>query len=202
MKKIITISRQFGAGAGEIGQDIARILGYEYYDKEIILRSARETNLNVSALNKWDERVAVNIGFAQSLFDFYNRSLDEKLFEAQSQVIKQIAEKGNCVIVGRNANSILKYFDSTLHVLLTADEEWRIERMLKIYPDTTRKQMTTQLHNIDKQRAKYCSYYTKTEFGHAENYDVCLNTGRLGIEQTKDTILSMACESLSLIKKK
>lgn len=202
MKKIITISRQFGAGAGEIGQAIARILGYEYYDKEIILRSARETNLNVSALNKWDERVAVNIGFAQSLFDFYNRSLDEKLFEAQSQVIKQIAEKGNCVIVGRNANSILKYFDSTLHVLLTADEEWRIDRMLKIYPDTTRKQMTTQLHNIDKQRAKYCSYYTKTEFGHAENYDVCLNTGRLGIEQTKDTILSMACESLSLIKKK
>lgn len=202
MKKIITISRQFGAGAGEIGQAIARILGYEYYDKEIILRSARETNLNVSALNKWDERVAVNIGFAQSLFDFYNRSLDEKLFEAQSQVIKQIAEKGNCVIVGRNANSILKYFDSTLHVLLTADEEWRIDRMLKIYPDTTRKQMTTQLHNIDKQRAKYCSYYTKTEFGHAENYDICLNTGRLGIEQTKDTILSMACESLSLIKKK
>lgn len=192
MKKIITISREFGAGAGEIGKDLADELGYEYYDKELILQAARNSNLDVWQIEKWDERVAVNIGFAQSLFDFYNRSLDEKLFAAQSDIIKKIAEKGNCVIVGRNANTILKYFDNALHVFISADSEWRLQRMLTKYPETTQKQMATQLSNIDKQRRKYCSYYTHTEFGNSAYYDLCVNTSRLGLEKAKELIIEAA----------
>ena len=93
MKKIITISREFGAGGGEIGKEVARRLGYEYYDKAIILRAAKEANIDVESGFRWDESVPVNFGFAQSLFDFYNKPLNEKLFEAQKQVIRKIGEK-------------------------------------------------------------------------------------------------------------
>ena len=111
MKKIITISREFGAGGGEIGRKVAERLGYHYYDKELILRSADTSKVDVESMRRWDEKVPANFGFAQSLFNFYNKPLNETLFEAQTKVIREIGEKGNCVIVGRNANTILKEFD-------------------------------------------------------------------------------------------
>ena len=104
MKKIITISREFGAGGGEIGRKVAERLGYHYYDKELILRSADTSKVDVESMRRWDEKVPANFGFAQSLFNFYNKPLNETLFEAQTKVIREIGEKGNCVIVGRNAN--------------------------------------------------------------------------------------------------
>lgn len=192
MKKVITISREFGAGAGEIGKAVAAQLGYEYYDKNIIFKAADEYGIDLESISKWDEKKAVNFGFAQSLFDFYNRPLDEKIFEAQTAVIKKIAEKGSCVIVGRNANAILKHFDSTLHVFFCADTDFRLKRMLEQYPDVTEKKMLEQIANIDKKRKKYCTYYTNTDFGAAKNYDICLNTSKLGLEKCKDIILSMA----------
>ena len=108
MKKIITISREFGAGGGEIGRRLADSLGYDYYDKELILMAAAQADIDVSSLIEWDEKVPVNFGFTQSLFNFYNKPLSEKIFQAQKQVIRKIGEKGHCVIVGRNANAILK----------------------------------------------------------------------------------------------
>ena len=99
MKKIITISREFGAGGGEIGRKVAERLGYHYYDKELILRSAATSNVDVESMRRWDEKVPANFGFAQSLFNFYNKPLNETLFEAQTKVIREIGEKGNCVIV-------------------------------------------------------------------------------------------------------
>lgn len=100
MKKIITISREFGAYGGTIGLAVAERLGYEFYNKEIILRAAQHSNIDVESLQKWDEKVPMNFGFAQSLFDFYNKPLNEKLFSAQKKVIRDIGEKGRCVIVG------------------------------------------------------------------------------------------------------
>ncbi|MCR5221762.1 MAG: cytidylate kinase-like family protein [Lachnospiraceae bacterium] len=194
MKKIITISREYGAGGGEIGKKLAEELGFEYYDKSIILNVAKEANIDVEHADKWDEMVPANFGFAQSLFDFYNRPLSEKLFDAQSKVIKRIGESGNCVIVGRNANSILKEYDHTLHVFLHANRKWRIRRMQEQVEGTTPEKLAEQVENIDKKRKKYCSYYTNTEFGSAEYYDVCLDTGRLGIEQCVKILLEMARE--------
>lgn len=192
MKKIITISREFGAGGGEVGRAVAKNLHYEFYDKEIILRAARESNVDVKSLLKWDEKVPMDFGFAQSLFDFYNKPLSEKLFNAQQQVIKEIAEKGNCVIVGRNANTILKEFDYGLHVFIHADFNWRLERLKKKMPDATESKISEQIHIIDKARKKYCSYYTSTEFGHADYYDICLNTSNLGIDTCVDLICNLA----------
>ena len=79
MKRIITISREFGAGGGSIGSAVAKKLGFEYYDKEIILKAAGKSNMDIDRVMKWDEKVPSNFGFAQSLFDFYNRPQGEKL---------------------------------------------------------------------------------------------------------------------------
>lgn len=192
MKKIITISREFGAGGGEIGRKIAEALNYEYYDKEIILQAARESNVDVESMLKWDEKVPMNFGFAQSLFDFYNKPLSEKLFEVQQQVIKEIGEKGNCVIVGRNANTILKEYDYGLHVFIHADPYWRLERMKKKMPDASEAKISEEIRAIDKIRKKYCFYYTNTEFGVADYYDICLSTSKLGVNTCVDIICNLA----------
>ncbi len=195
MKKIITISREYGAAGGLIGKELARELGYEYYDKSLILNVAREAGVPVENVNRWDEVVPANFGFAQSLFEFYNRPLSEKLFEAQSKVIHEIGEKGNCVIVGRNANSILKEFDNTLHVFLCANVRWRANRMMEQVEGITADKMLDEVMAIDKKRRKYCSYYTNTEFGDAKYYDICLDTGRLGIENCTKILLDLARNS-------
>ncbi len=192
MQKIITISREFGAGGGEIGRKVAQALNYEYYDKDLIFQAARESNVDVESLLKWDETVPMNFGFAQSLFDFYNKPLSEKLFHAQTEVIRTIGEKGNCVIVGRNANSILKEFDHALHVFIHANSYWRQERMKGLMPNTKEAKIIEQIRAIDKKRRKYCTYHTKTEFGAAAYYDISFNTSKLGIDTCVDIICDLA----------
>ncbi|WP_069998081.1 cytidylate kinase-like family protein [Cellulosilyticum sp. I15G10I2] len=192
MRKVITISREFGAGGGEIGNKVAKALNYEYYDKELILKTARESNVDVESLLKWDEKVPMNFGFSQSLFDFYNKPLSEKLFDAQQQIIKIVAEKGNCVIVGRNANTILKEYDHALHVFVHADPYWRLKRMANKMPDAAEAKVSEQIRTIDKMRRKYCTYYTHTEFGVADYYDISFNTSKLGIDVCVEIICSLA----------
>lgn len=192
MKKIITISREFGAGGSAIGMEVANRLGYEFYDKAIILKAAKESNLDVERILKWDEKVPTNFGFAQSLFDFYNKPLNEKLFEIQKEVIRKIGEKGNCVIVGRNANTILKEFDNCLHVFVHANPYWRMQHMKEKMPDASEAKISEQIRAIDKARRKYCAYYTNTEFGVADYYDISLNASTLGIEACVDTICNLA----------
>lgn len=192
MKKIITISREFGAGAGEIGLRLAQELGYDYYDKELILMAAKKSNLDTQSLIEWDEKVPFNFGFTQSLFDFYNRPLSDKIFDIQKQVLREIAEKGKCVIVGRNANHILKEFDSCLHVFIHADLQWRLERMKDKMDTTTDAQTAEKIKEVDKARRKYCSFYTKTEFGDTRQYDITLNSSRLGLEKCFQTIRNLS----------
>ncbi len=194
MKKIITISREFGAGGGEIGRKVAKALNYDYYDKEMIIEAARESNIDVESMLRWDEKVPMNFGFAQSLFDFYNKPLSEKLFDALQQIIKEIGEKGNCVIVGRNANTILKEFDNGLHVFVHADPYWRLDRMKSKMPDTSEAKLSEQIRLIDKMRKRYCQYYTNTEFGVADYYDISMNTSKLSIDTCVDIICNLAKE--------
>ena len=194
MKTIITISREYGAGGSTIGRMVEERLGYEYLDKALILDTASEAQVPVNSVMKMDEIVPVNFGFAQSLFDFYNRPLNEKLFAAQSKVMKRFAEKGRCIIVGRNANSILGEFDNSLHVFICGSMQSRIERMLdkEMYKGTPEAKMRDIIEVVDKRRRKYCEYYTKTVFGDARYYDICLDSSRLGVEACADTICALA----------
>ena len=193
MKNIITISRQFGAGGSTIGQAVAERLGYYYCDKDMIVRAALESgNLTPEEIRYYDERVPKEFGFGQSLFDFYNKPLDERLFMAQREAIRKLAEKGNCVIVGRNANIVLKEYDRTLHVFVSATEHFRVNRMKEKMPELTEEKVLDRVHTVDKVRKKYCKHYTHTEFGNAQFYDLCVKSSTLGIEQCVDIICETA----------
>ncbi len=193
MKNIITISRQFGAGGSTIGQAVADKLGFYYCDKDMILNAAIESGtLSPEEVRYYDERVPRQFGFGQSLFDFYNKPLDERLFNAQKEAIKKVAEKGNCVIVGRNANIVLKEFDKTLHVFISGAERTRLKRMCEKMPGTPEEKVLEHMRSVDKTRNKYCKYYTNTEFGNAQFYDLCLKSSSLGFDKCIDLICDAA----------
>ena len=193
MKKIITISREFGAGGGQIGQAVAKKLGYYYLDKDMIIRSAMEaSNLSPEEFRMYDEKVPHDFGFGQSLFDFYNKPLNERLFAAQRSAILKAGEKGNCVIVGRNANVILKEFDYSLHVFVAASQYFRLQNLKDKMPDYSEEKILEEMKAVDKARRKYCAYYTNTEFGTADYYDLCLKSSTLGIDACVDIICNLA----------
>lgn len=196
MKKIITISREFGAGGGQIGKAVAERLGYYYLDKDMIIRSAMESsNLTASDFRMYDEKVPFDFGFGQSLFDFYNKPLNERLFAAQREAIIKAGEKGNCVIVGRNANVVLKEFDHSLHVFVSASQYFRLQNLKSKMPDYSEGKILEEMKSVDKTRRKYCTYYTNTEFGHADYYDLTLKSSTLGIDTCVDIICRIAEEN-------
>lgn len=195
MRKIITIGREFGAGGGEIGKRVAKALGIEYYDKDIILKTAVSgKNLDPEQVRRWDERVPKNFGFAQSLFDFYNKPLEEELWQAQRDAIRELANKESCVIVGRNGDYILKEFDHCLNVFIHAGFDWRVRRMTKLMEQVPPEQVASDVRSVDKARKRYCEYYTKCTYGDARNFDLTLNTEKLGLDRAEELILAAALE--------
>ncbi len=194
MKKIVTISREFGAGGGTIGYRLSQETGLEYYDKELILMRAGKGNVDLYSLIKWDESVLINFGFTQSLFDFYSRPLSERIFEAQKETIQEVGEKGNCIIVGRNANMILKEYDKSLHVFIHANIDFRLKRMKKEMPDLSDAQILDRIRKVDRQRKKYCTYHTQTVFGDSRYYDICLDSSRFGIDRCVEILKGLILE--------
>ena len=193
MKKIITISREFGAGGSTIGKKVAEILGYEYYDKSIILQAASEKNIDISKVLKSDEEAPFLTGFTQSLFDFYNKPINDQIFESQKEVIRKFGEHGHCVIVGRNANQILQEFDDSLHVFIHADPWWRVEYLKNNrMQDVSEEKIMRDLVRVDRKRCKYCTYYTNTEFGDSRYYDLCLNSGKIGLDECAKLIVELS----------
>lgn len=193
MVRVITIAREFGAGGGEIGRRVAKELGMQYYDKDLILRTAlANPKLDPEQVRKWDERVPSTFGFAQSLFDFYNRPLDEEIWQAQRDAIREMANKENCVIVGRNSEYILKEFDHSLHIFAHAGFAWRVRRMVERTPGVTYAQMEADARQADKARKKSCEHYTGMIYGDCRNYDLTLNTEKLGIDMAVKLVLEAA----------
>ncbi len=193
MNKIITISREFGAGGGEIGRRVAEELGYEFYDKSIILQAATEIDMDVAKVLEHDEKLPALSGFSQALFDFYSTPVNEQVFEAQKEVIREFGEHGRCVIVGRNANQILREFDNSLHVFIHANPYWRVERLkAEKMKDVPEYKIMQEMAKVDKMRRKYCSYYTNTEFGDSRYYDICLSTSKIGIDEAVKIIVDLS----------
>ena len=192
MKKIITINRKFGAAGGKIGRLVAERLGFDYIDHELVENAAMKANLTLNQSSDLDEKVPHEYGFAQSLFRVYRTTLEDRFMEAQKKVIEQFGNHGKCVIVGRNADAILHEYDGTLHVFIYGAETWRLEYIKTLYPDLSYNELKSLLHDVDKGRIKYCSYYTQREFGLAENYDLCLCSSSLGIKKCVDIICNIA----------
>lgn len=184
MKRIITIGREFGAGGRELGRRLAQDLGIAFYDRDIILRTAKaSSHLTPELVRQWDEKVPMEFGFTQSLFNFYSRPLSEELWNAQVRAIRGIADKESCVIVGRNADYILKEYDHCLRVFVHADRSWRLLRLRKQMPDVSLSVLESEMDTADRARRTYCEKMTGRSYGDCRNYDLTLCVSSLGMEK-------------------
>lgn len=196
MKRIITIGREFGAGGGTLGRRLAKELGIEYYDRDIILATAKASaRLTPEQVRQWDERVPKEFGFTQSLFNFYSKPLGEELWNAQVHAIRELAAKESCVIVGRNADYILKEYDHCLRVFVHADRSWRLLLMRQEMPDTPWNVLESDMDTADRARRAYCEKMTGRTYGDSRNYDLTLCTSTLGLEKAYQ-LLKQAAEMI------
>ncbi len=195
-KKIVTISRQYGSGGRYIGENLAKAMGVPCYDEKLIDMVAKESGFAQSFVAEKGERmtgsllfnIASSLSFANNVFSTNNGvTLQDEIYFTQNRIIKELADKGPCVIVGRCADYILREREDCLNVFIYADEESKIERAEK-YFNITREEAPAVLKKKDKARANHYKYYTDQEWGMASNYDLCLNSGLIGIEGCVKTI--------------
>ena len=189
-KKIVTISRQYGSGGRYIGENLAKAMGVPCYDEKLIDMVAKESGFAQSFVAEKGERmtgsllfnIASSLSFANNGFSTNNGvTLQDEIYFTQNRIIKELADKGPCVIVGRCADYILREREDCLNVFIFADNESKIERAEK-YFNITREEAPAVLKKKDKARANHYKYYTDQEWGMASNYDLCLNSGLIGIE--------------------
>ena len=195
-KKIITISREFGSGGRTIGRAVAEQLGIPFYDKELVDHVALESGFSPKYIEEHGEhspgKSLFSYAFApQGVSGIMNGlSTADFLWNVQCSVILQLAEKGPCVIVGRNADYILKDREDTIHAFIHADLEYRAERIVRLYGESEKSPMA-RLNEKDKRRRNNYQHYTGRNWGQCQNYDVCLNSSTLGEEACVQIIVDM-----------
>lgn len=188
VKRIITISREFGSGGRTIARRVAEELGIPFYDKEIVDQIALESGFAPNFIEEHGEhapgKTRLSYAFApQGVPGIMNGlSTADFLWNIQCGVILQLAEKGPCVIVGRNADYILKDRPDVLDVYIHADTEFKAERIVRLYGESE-KSPAQRLAEKDKRRRVNYEHYTGRTWGAAQNYEMCLCSSMLGIEQ-------------------
>lgn len=197
-KKIITISRAFGSGGHTIGKEVAQRLGIPCYDKELVDAVAKESGFHVDFIKEAGEYAPVtssflfNIAVSPNPMSMMNTmSMADQLFVCQTNVIRSLADKGPCVIVGRCADYILRDREDCLHVFIHADMEHRAERIVRLYGET-KQTPEKRLNDKDSKRRVYYKHYTNRNWGEAQNYHVSLNSGLIGVEKCVDIIVDIA----------
>ncbi|MBQ6948171.1 MAG: cytidylate kinase-like family protein [Firmicutes bacterium] len=181
--KMITISRQFGSGGRTIGKEIAAKLGIPCYDQELISMMAEESGFSVEQVKELDEKEVRKKLFTTRAERALNSSyLQSALWNAQEKVIRQLAEQGPCVIVGRCADRILKDRDDVLRVFIHADDDYRAKRIVEVYGEKEGADPLDRILEKDKLREGYYERYTHDQWGDAKNFHIALNSGALGID--------------------
>ena len=186
MKNIITISREFGSGGRSIGRAVAEKLGYAFYDGELVKEVAQRSGFSPEFIEESGEYANARSSLLFSLATANQRMVDslsvyDKLYIEQSMVIEELARKGNCVIVGRCADYILRNEADCLTAFIHADMEKRGQRIVEIYGERE-ESPEKRLRDKDKRRAAYYQVYTDMTWGDARHYHVALDSGVLGIE--------------------
>lgn len=194
MYKIITIARQHGSGGREIGRRVAEELGIPFYDKEIIERAANESSISKGILENSDigDVGSLLYKISESLASEvrHDLSMDDKVYLAQRAAILGIATKGSCVIVGRGACEVLKDKFKVLRVFVYADIETRMKRVVEQYGEPNIN-VEKRIRQIDKKRRAYYQFYEKKENFWTEHFDLCINSGKMGI----DKAVQLICEA-------
>lgn len=190
MNKVITISRQYGSGGRFVGQKLAEAFGIPFYDNEIINLAAKESGFAVKAFERAEEKatnsflysIAMGVGaYSNQDFGYASLSIDDRIFLAQSSVIRKVAEEGSCVIVGRCADYVLKERDDVVNIFICANIDDRIRRAVEEYNIPKEKAAETILRQ-DKRRANYYNFHANEKWGNVNNYDLSIRTDFGGID--------------------
>lgn len=199
-KVVITIARQYGSGGRTIGEMLAEDLKVHYYDKELLKLASEDSGINEKLFVNADEKVKMNNLF-KIVKNVYTGQLippesddfvsDNNLFNYQAKIIKQLAEEEteSCVIIGRCADFVLKDYDNVLSVFIHAPREYCMEQAAKKH-SMPLKELEKFVAKTDKRRAEYYKYYTGREWTDARNYDLCLNSSKLGFARCVEEIKS------------
>lgn len=210
MKKIITISREYGSGGRLIGKLVAETLGYDFYDKEIIDMAAQESGLSPDFIKKTEQNLSSGFLYNLLLGSSYSGTangaasingtqmlpLADQVFNAERKVILDLAKKESCVIVGRCADYILKASDeidskSLLNVFIYGNLEEKLKRIEDLYKEPEQAAKKT-IQQIDKRRANHYNTFTEATWGDRKNYDIMINSSTAGIEETARIISEIA----------
>ena len=189
-KRIITISRECGSGGRFIGEEVAKKLGITYYDKNIISQIAEKSGLSPEYVQENAELSPKRGLFAYAFAgrDITGKSVEDLVHEAQRKVILDLAEKEPCVIIGRNADYILKDRDDVLNVFIHGDMPEKIKRITRLYK-VNEQEAVKMMADTDKRRGTNYSFYTDQKWGKASNYTLCLNSSQLGYDRCEKIII-------------
>ena len=192
---VITISREFGSGGREIGKLLAEKLGVSYYDSDLIRLVAQKSGYTPEYVEKNEQSLKNPV--LHDFFAWYSGPLEQselpkvdQLFRKEAEVIQELAAKESCIIVGRLANFILKDVPSAYHVFIGADkqaEAARVSERDNISPEAA----AAKVKKVNQERANHCKYFSKTEWGNAKNYDLCIHSDDFGVEGTAEIIHSL-----------
>ena len=189
-KRIITISREFGSGGRFIGEEVAKKLGIVYYDKNIIGQIAEKSGLSPEYIQENAELSPKKglFAYAFSGRDITGKSVEDMVYEVQRNIILELAEKEPCVIIGRNADYILKDRDDVLNVFIHGDMPEKIKRITGLY-NVKEKEAVKTMADTDKRRRTNYNFYTDQNWGKASNYTLCLNSSQLGYDRCEMVIM-------------
>ena len=189
-KRIITISREFGSGGRFIGEKVAKKLGITYYDKNIISEIAEKSGLSPEYIQESAELSPKKGLFAYAFAgrDITGKSVEDMVYEAQRKVILELAEKESCVIIGRNADFILRDWNDVLNVIINGDMPEKIQRIMDLH-NVEEKEAVKMMADIDKRRMTNYNFYTDQKWGKASNYTLCLNSSQLGYDRCEAIIM-------------
>lgn len=199
MNTVITIGREFGSGGRELGRRLAEELGFDYYDKEIVKEIARKTAFSEQYIHQVVEKnphdlFPITIGHSFSYVDSYALQQRLSIFTEQENVIKEMAEKSNCVIVGRCADYILREV-KPFRIFVYADMKSKLTRCKKANEQETMnltdKKIIKKIKKIDKQRKAYYEFFTGYSWGNKLNYDLCVNTSLIDIKEFAKNLADM-----------
>ena len=189
-KRIITISREFGSGGRFIGEEVAKKLGIAYYDKNIINEIAEKSGLSPEYIQE-NAELSPKKGLFSYAFagrDITGKSVEDMVYEAQRKVILDLAQKEPCVIIGRNADYILRDRDDVLNVFIHGNMPEKIQRITRLY-NVDEQEAVKMIEDTDKRRRANYNFYTEQSWGKASNYTLSLNSSQLGYDRCEKIII-------------
>lgn len=192
---VITIGRQFGSGGREVALKLAEKLGIKCYDRELIDLAVEKKGMSKDLLEKHDEKkhglFLGKRGADLPAFDTFGKTVNDRVFLVQSQIIRELAKNESCVIVGRCADYVLRDFDNVLSVFVTAPLDARVDRITRLY-HVSPEEAKQQIAHFDKERSSYYKYYTNKHWGCCDHYQMALDSSILGTDETAEWIKDFA----------